>query len=167
MANPKVLMKTSMGDITLELDEKSAPKTVDNFLNYVLEGFYEGTIFHRVIPGFMIQGGGMTPEMVQKPTNSPIKNEATNGLSNLKGMVAMARTSDVDSATAQFFINTVDNLFLNHKRRTPDEYGYCVFGWVAEGMDVVAKIEKVATGSNGFHQDVPKEPVVILSVEAL
>lgn len=167
MANPKVLLKTTLGDITLELDEKAAPKTVDNFLNYVLEGFYEGTIFHRVIPGFMIQGGGMTADMVQKPTNSPIKNEASNGLSNLKGMVAMARTSEVDSATAQFFINTVDNLFLNHKRRTPDEYGYCVFGWVTDGMDVVSKIEKVPTGSQGFHQDVPKEPVVILSVEAL
>ncbi len=167
MANPKVLFKTTHGDITIELDEANAPKTVDNFLNYVLDGFYEGTIFHRVIPGFMIQGGGFNKDMVQKPTRSPIKNEATNGLSNLRGTVAMARTSDVDSATCQFFINTVDNLFLNHKRRTPDEYGYCVFGWVSEGMDVVQKIEKVVTSSSGFHQDVPKEPVEITSVEAL
>ncbi|TLN05571.1 peptidyl-prolyl cis-trans isomerase [bacterium] len=167
MANPKVLLKTNFGNITLELDEKNAPKTVDNFLNYALEGFYDGTIFHRVIPGFMIQGGGFSADFVQKPTKAPIKNEATNGLTNMKGMVAMARTSEVDSATAQFFINTVNNPFLNHKSRRAEEFGYCVFGWVSEGMDVVEKIEKVKTSSRGMHGDVPVDAVVIESVECL
>lgn len=167
MANPTVKIKTNLGDITVELDEKAAPKTVDNFLNYVLEGFYDGTIFHRVIKGFMIQGGGFTVDMQQKPVNPPIKNEAANGLMNKKGTIAMARTSDVDSATAQFFINTVDNAFLNHRKKTAEEYGYCVFGWVTSGMDVVEKIEKVATGRVGYFDDVPKEAVVITQVEAL
>jgi cyclophilin family peptidyl-prolyl cis-trans isomerase len=167
MANPKVLIKTNFGDITVELDEKAAPKTVDNFLTYALDGFFNGTIFHRVIPGFMIQGGGFTPDFVQKPTRAPIKNEAANGLMNTKGTLAMARTSDVDSATAQFFINTVDNAFLDHKRKTTDGYGYCVFGWVTEGMDVVGKIEKVATTQKGMHSDVPANPVIIESVEPI
>lgn len=167
MANPRVQLKTSLGDITLELDEKNAPVTVDNFLQYALEGFYDGTIFHRVIPGFMVQGGGLTPDMQEKPTRAPIKNEATNGLRNLKGSVAMARTDVVDSATAQFFINTVNNDFLDHKRRTKEEYGYAVFGWVTEGMDVVERIEKVATGSSGPHSDVPLTPVIIQAVECL
>lgn len=167
MANPTVKIKTTLGDIVVELDEKAAPKTVDNFLNYVLEGFYDNTIFHRVIKGFMIQGGGFTTDMDQKKTNPPIKNEAANGLMNKKGTLAMARTSDVDSATAQFFINTVDNAFLNHRKKTAEEYGYCVFGWVTAGMDVVEKIEKVATGRVGYFDDVPKEPVVITGVEAL
>lgn len=167
MANPRVQLKTSLGDITLELDEKNAPVTVDNFLQYALEGFYDGTIFHRVISGFMVQGGGLTPDMQEKPTRAPIKNEATNGLRNLKGSVAMARTDVVDSATAQFFINTVNNDFLDHKRRTKEEYGYAVFGWVTEGMDVVERIEKVATGSSGPHSDVPLTPVIIQAVECL
>lgn len=167
MANPRVQLKTSLGDITIELDEKNAPVSVDNFLQYALEGFYDGTIFHRVIPGFMIQGGGMTPDMQEKPTRAPIKNEATNGLRNLKGSVAMARTDVVDSATAQFFISTVDNDFLDHKRRTKEEYGYAVFGWVTDGMDVVARIEKVQTGASGPHQDVPLTPVMIEAVECL
>lgn len=167
MANPRVLLKTSMGDIEIELDEKSAPLSVDNFLQYALEGFYDGTIFHRVILGFMIQGGGLTPDMQEKPTRPPIKNEATNGLRNLRGAVAMARTDVVDSATAQFFINTVDNPFLDHKRRTKEEYGYAVFGWVVAGMEVVERIGKVPTGANGPYQDVPALPVVIQAVECL
>ena len=167
MANPRFRLKTSAGDITVELDEKSAPVSVDNFLQYALEGFYDGTLFHRVIPGFMIQGGGFTPDMVEKPTRPPIKNEATNGLRNLRGSLAMARTQMVDSASAQFFINTVDNAFLDHKRRTPDEFGYAVFGWVTEGMDVVERIEKVPTGTRGAYQDVPLTPVVLVAVECL
>ncbi len=167
MPNPKVRLKTSLGEITVELDEKNAPKTVDNFLQYALDGFYDGTIFHRVIPNFMIQGGGMTPKMEQKETRAPVKNEATNGLTNLRGMLAMARTSDVDSATAQFFINLVDNHFLNHKSRSAEGFGYCVFGWVTEGMEVVDEIAKVPTGRVGYHDDVPKSPVVIEAVECL
>jgi cyclophilin family peptidyl-prolyl cis-trans isomerase len=167
MANPRVQLKTSLGDITIELDEKTAPVTVDNFLQYALEGFYDGTVFHRVIPGFMIQGGGMTPELLEKPTRAPIKNEATNGLRNLRGSIAMARTDVVESATAQFFINTADNAFLDHTRRTKEEFGYAVFGWVTEGMEVVDAIAKVATGAVGAHQDVPQTPVVIHSVECL
>jgi cyclophilin family peptidyl-prolyl cis-trans isomerase len=167
MPNPRVRLKTSLGDITLELDEKSAPATVDNFLQYALEGFYDGTIFHRVIPDFMIQGGGLTPDLVEKPTRPPIKNEATNGLRNLRGAVAMARTSQVDSATAQFFINTVANPFLDHKRRTPEEFGYAVFGWVTEGLEVVDRIAAVPTGSSRGYDDVPQTPVVIEAVECL
>lgn len=167
MANPRVLLKTTLGDITVELDEKNAPVTVDNFLGYALEGFYDGTVFHRVIPDFMIQGGGLTPDLQEKPTRPPIRNEATNGLRNLRGSLAMARTSDVNSATAQFFINTVDNAFLDHRRKTADEYGYAVFGWVVAGMEVVDRIAQVPTGSMGPHQDVPTTPVVIQAVECL
>jgi cyclophilin family peptidyl-prolyl cis-trans isomerase len=163
--NPLVRMTTSLGVITLELDETAAPKTVENFLDYALEGYYDGTIFHRVIPKFMIQGGGMTPDMAQKPTKAPIKNEAANGLLNLRGSVAMARTSEVDSATSQFFINLVNNSFLDHKRKTPDGYGYAVFGWVTEGLEVLDAIAKVPTGRSGMHDDVPLTPVVIEKVE--
>ncbi|MBE0618954.1 MAG: peptidyl-prolyl cis-trans isomerase [Proteobacteria bacterium] len=167
MANPKVRLKTTLGDITLELDEKSAPVTVDNFLQYALEGFYDGTVFHRVLPDFMIQGGGLTPALEEKPTHAAIKNEAVNGLRNLRGSVAMARTGEVDSATAQFFISTVNNPFLDHRRRTREEFGYAVFGWVTEGMDVVDRIAQVPTGPVGPHEAVPKTPVVIEAVECL
>ena len=159
---PKVLLETSMGNIKLELFEKDAPLTVANFLAYVDEGHYDSTIFHRVIPGFMIQGGGFTRDMNQKATREPIKNEAKDAGSNTRGTIAMARTMIVDSATCQFFINTVDNDFLNYKNSSPQGFGYCVFGHVIEGMDVVDKIEKVQTTSRGGHQDVPVEPVIIL-----
>ncbi|HWP93721.1 MAG TPA: peptidylprolyl isomerase [Thermodesulfobacteriota bacterium] len=155
-------MTTSLGDIKIELYPDKAPITVENFLSYAKDGFYNGTIFHRVIPGFMIQGGGFTPNMEQKPTKSPIKNEADNGLKNEPGTIAMARTSVVDSATSQFFINQVDNQFLNHGSR---DFGYAVFGKVVEGMDVVNKIAQVKTGRVGPFQDVPLEPVVIESVK--
>jgi cyclophilin family peptidyl-prolyl cis-trans isomerase len=167
VANPRVRLKTSLGGITVELDEKNAPVSVDNFLQYALEGGYDGTIFHRVIPGFMIQGGGFTPDMQERPTRTPIKNEATNGLRNLRGSLAMARTDVPDSATNQFFINTVDNPFLDHRRRTKEEFGYAVFGWVTEGMDVIDRIAKVPTGTSAGHQDVPVSPVLIESVECL
>ncbi len=160
-SNPVVLMETSMGNITIELDAVKAPITVENFLGYVRDGFYEGTIFHRVIKDFMIQGGGMTADMGEKKNKAQIKNEADNGLSNDRGTLAMARTQVVDSATSQFFINTVDNDFLNHQSKTPAGYGYAVFGKVTEGMDTVDAIRQVATGNKGFHQDVPAEPVVI------
>lgn len=163
--NPQVLLKTSMGAIRLELFEDKAPVTVKNFLQYVESGHYDGTIFHRVIPSFMIQGGGFTPEMKQKDTRDPIRNEAANGLENDDLTVAMARTSVVDSATAQFFINVKDNDFLNHKDKTPQGYGYAVFGKVIEGADVVEKIEGVPTGAKFGHQDVPLDPVVIESAE--
>ena len=159
---PKVLLETSMGNIKLELFEKDAPLTVANFLAYVDAGHYDSTIFHRVIPGFMIQGGGFTPDMNQKATREPIKNEAKDAGSNTRGTIAMARTMIVDSATCQFFINTVDNDFLNYKNSSPQGFGYCVFGHVIEGMDVVDKIEKVQTTSRCGHQDVPVEPVIIL-----
>jgi peptidyl-prolyl cis-trans isomerase B (cyclophilin B) len=159
-----VLMETSMGLITLELYADKAPVTVANFLQYVDAGFYEGTIFHRVISNFMIQGGGMTASMKEKPTQAPIINEAANGLSNLTGTVAMARTGDPHSATAQFFINVGDNLFLDHKAPTPEGFGYCVFGKVVDGMDVVEKIKRVRTKRLGFHEDVPADPVSINSV---
>jgi len=159
--NPVVLMETSMGEITIELDATNAPLTTTNFVEYVTSGFYDGTIFHRVIDGFMIQGGGMTSDMKEKKTRAPIKNEADNGLANARGTIAMARTQVVDSATAQFFINVNDNGFLDHKGKTPSGYGYAVFGKVIEGMDTVDAIRKVATGNKGMHQDVPKEPVVI------
>jgi len=165
--NPMVVMSTSMGDIKIELDEKKAPITVKNFLAYVEDKFYDGLIFHRVIKNFMIQGGGMDPEMKEKPTKGPIKNEAGNGLKNLTGTLAMARTNVVDSATAQFFINTKDNDFLNHKDETQRGFGYAVFGKVVEGMDVVRKIEGARTGNRGMHQDVPVEPVVINSVRVV
>ena len=165
-ANPVVVMTTSKGEIQIELNQEKAPKTVANFLSYVDDGFYDGTIFHRVISNFMIQGGGFTPEMHQKDTREEIENEADNGLGNEKGTVAMARTSDPHSATAQFFINAADsNDFLNHRGKTPQGWGYCVFGKVVEGLDVVDAIRQVDTGSRGMHQDVPTEPIVIESVK--
>ena len=158
---PSVLLKTNHGDITLELDAAKAPKSVANFLAYVKSGHYDGTIFHRVIDNFMIQGGGMTAGMKQKSTLDQIENEANNGLKNDRGTIAMARTSDPHSATAQFFINVNDNDFLNHTAPTPQGWGYAVFGKVINGMDVVDKIKKVKTGNAGYHQDVPTEDVVI------
>lgn len=154
-----VVMTTSHGEITIELDAEKAPITVENFLAYVDEGFFDGTIFHRVIPGFMVQGGGMTEDMIQKKGHAPIKNEADNGLKNLRGTLAMARTADVNSATSQFFINLKDNAFLDHGSR---DFGYAVFGRVIEGMDVVDAIAAVQTGNRGMHQDVPVEPVTII-----
>jgi cyclophilin family peptidyl-prolyl cis-trans isomerase len=162
--NPSVLLETSKGEILIELDAVKAPVSVANFLSYAREGFYDGTIFHRVIKGFMIQGGGMTADMKQKATKAPIKNEAGNGLKNKTGTLAMARTSEVDSATAQFFINTADNKFLDHGGSSPSAFGYAVFGKVVDGMDAVWAIEQVATGSTGMHQDVPKEAVTINKV---
>lgn len=162
--NPVVLIKTTMGDIKIELYSDKAPKTVANFLEYIKSGNYKNTIFHRVIPGFMIQGGGFTKDMQQKPTKAPIKNEADNGLKNEKGTIAMARTSDVDSATAQFFINTVNNSFLDFKDKTSRGYGYCVFGKVIDGMPIVEKIEKVKTETKGGHQNVPVDAVEITDI---
>ena len=156
-----VKLETSLGDITLELDEKNAPITTANFLQYVKSGFYDGTIFHRVIKGFMVQGGGMKSGLIEKPTNEPIKNEADNGLANLTGTIAMARTMVADSATAQFFINCNDNDFLNHTAKTQQGWGYAVFGKVTEGMDIVRKIEAEATGNQGHHADVPEQEVTI------
>jgi len=161
-----VLISTSLGDIKIELYEKEAPETVKNFLSYVNDKFYDGTIFHRVIAGFMLQGGGFTPDMQQKPTKPPIKNEAGNGLTNDTYTLAMARTSVPDSATSQFFINVKSNDFLN-REKAQDGVGYAVFGKVIEGMDVVSKIEKVQTGRKGMHGDVPVEPVVIKSVTVI
>jgi cyclophilin family peptidyl-prolyl cis-trans isomerase len=158
---PLVMLATSKGEIRIELDPEKAPVTVENFLAYVDEGFFDGTVFHRVIPGFMVQGGGFTPEMEQKKTRSPIKNEANNGLRNERGTLAMARTQIVDSATAQFFINLADNEFLDHKGTDPRSYGYAVFGRVVSGMEVVDQIAEVATGTRGGHRDVPIESVVI------
>lgn len=157
-----VKLQTNFGDITLELDAEKAPVTVQNFLDYVAAGHYDNTVFHRVINGFMIQGGGMEPGMKQKPTRDPIKNEADNGLKNDKYTVAMARTNEPHSATAQFFINVADNDFLNFSSPTPRGWGYTVFGKVSAGHDVVDKIKGVKTGNAGFHQDVPKEDVVII-----
>ena len=163
----KVLVKTTKGDVTVALDAAKAPLTVANFLAYVDEGFYAGTIFHRVIDGFMIQGGGFTRDMQQKPTHAPVKNEAANGLKNKRGTIAMARTSVVDSATAQFFINVVDNGFLDFRAPTLQGFGYCVFGEVVDGMDAVDAIRAVRTGRAGYMTDVPVEPVEILSVERI
>ncbi len=163
--NPEVLISSSMGNIKIELFPKEAPLTVKNFLAYVKDGFYSGTIFHRVIPGFMIQGGGFAADMKLKPTGKPVKNEAGNGLKNDRGTVAMARTADPDSATSQFFINVVNNNGLN--RPMPDGNGYAVFGRVIEGMDVVDKIAAVKTGSKMFFQDVPVTPVVIKSITVI
>ena len=160
-SNPLIQMETSLGEIILELNAAKAPISVANFVAYAQAGHYDGTIFHRVIKGFMIQGGGMTPDMAEKPTNAPIKNEAINGLKNKVGTVAMARTGEVDSATAQFFINTVDNDFLDHQNTSVMGYGYAVFGKVTDGMETVDKIRQVATGNHGMHQDVPKDSVVI------
>ena len=157
-----VVLTTSMGAITLELDAKKAPKSVENFVAYVKAGHYDGTIFHRVMDNFMIQGGGFNDKMVQKPTKAAIKNEADNGLKNNKYTIAMARTNDPHSATAQFFINVADNEFLNFSSPTERGWGYTVFGKVTAGMDIVDNIKKVKTGNNGFHQNVPLEPVTIL-----
>lgn len=165
VTNPKVRMTTSAGIVEIELDAKRAPTSTENFLKYVDEGAYDGTIFHRVIPRFMIQGGGFTPGMKQKPTGKPIKNEADNGLKNTAGAIAMARTGDPHSATAQFFINTVDNPFLDHRDKSTQGWGYTVFGKVTSGMDVVKKIEAVPTGNRGMHQNVPREDVVIQKIE--
>ena len=161
MANPTVLLETTSGDILIELYADKAPATVENFLKYVNEGFYANTIFHRVIKGFMIQGGGLGPRMDEKATRVPVKNEADNGLSNERGTIAMARTMDPHSATAQFFINLVDNDFLNYSAPVPSGWGYCVFGKVVEGMDVVDKIAKVKTKSVGMHENVPTDMVLI------
>ncbi|MCL2635368.1 MAG: peptidylprolyl isomerase [Betaproteobacteria bacterium] len=160
-----IKLTTNHGVISLELDAEKAPKTVANFLSYVESGHYDGTIFHRVIKDFMIQGGGMTPDMAQKKTQAPIENEAANGLKNQRGSIAMARTGDPHSATAQFFINVVDNGFLDFTSPSGQGWGYCVFGQVTEGMDVVDKIRAVKTGSKGFHQDVPSEDVIIEKAE--
>jgi peptidyl-prolyl cis-trans isomerase B (cyclophilin B) len=160
-----VKLHTNHGVIGLELDAKSAPATVANFLQYVKNGSFDNTVFHRVIDGFMIQGGGFAPGMKQKPTQAAVKNEADNGLKNEKYTVAMARTSDPHSATAQFFINVADNAFLNHTAPTAQGWGYCVFGRVVEGKEIVDKIKKVVTGSRGMHQDVPVEDVVIERAE--
>ena len=162
-----VRLHTSFGPITIDLDTDKAPKTVANFLDYVKKGHYDGTIFHRVINGFMIQGGGFAPGMKQKPTGAPVQNEADNGLRNDKYTIAMARTSDPHSASAQFFINVADNAFLNHSAPTSQGWGYCVFGRVTEGMDVVDKIKAVATGRSGMHQDVPQQDVVIERAEVV
>lgn len=159
--NPHVKLQTNFGDMVIELYQEKAPKTVANFLKYTQEGFYDGTIFHRVINNFMIQGGGFEADMKQKPTHDPIENEANNGLKNDKYTLAMARTSDPHSATAQFFINVADNDFLNFTAPTSNGWGYAVFGKVVEGTDVVDKIKAVKTGNKGFHQDVPVEAVVI------
>lgn len=162
--NPVVVISTSMGDIKVKLNSEKAPVSTDNFLHYVKKNHYDGTTFHRVIPTFMIQGGGHLPDMKEKDTDKPIKNEATNGLSNMKGTIAMARTNEVDSATAQFFINVVDNKRLDHQPGNPDRYGYAVFGEVTEGMDVVNKIRDVKTTTKGEFENVPEEPVMIKSV---
>jgi cyclophilin family peptidyl-prolyl cis-trans isomerase len=166
--SPKVRIQTNLGDIVVELNREKAPKSVDNFLSYVNDGFYNGTVFHRVIDGFMIQGGGFTQDLQQKATKSPIENEADNGLKNDRGTIAMARTNNPNSATAQFFINVVNNDFLNHRNKTTRGWGYTVFGKVVEGMEVVDKIRKTPTGPSGpFRQDVPKTPVVIQSATVI
>lgn len=159
-----ILMTTTVGPMTLELDADNAPKTVENFLSYVSSGFYDDTIFHRVINNFMVQGGGFTADMEQKATQAPIENEANNGLKNTHGTIAMARTQDPHSATAQFFINVQDNDFLNHTGENMQGWGYAVFGKVTEGVDVLDKIRCVQTGSQAGHQDVPVEPIIIESV---
>lgn len=165
VVNPRVVVETSKGRIVIELFPQKAPATVQNFLAYVDAGFYTGTVFHRVIPNFMFQGGGLTADMQKKPTEKPVANEADNGLKNTRGSVAMARTSEPHSATSQFFINTADNEFLNHRGKTPQGWGYAVFGRIAEGMAVVDAISGVKTGSSGMFQDVPVEPVVIEKVQ--
>ncbi|MDQ8021770.1 MAG: peptidylprolyl isomerase [Moraxellaceae bacterium] len=162
-----VKLTTNHGEIVIALDAEKAPETVKNFLSYVESGHYDGTIFHRVINGFMIQGGGFTPDMEQKSTQDPIKNEASNGLKNDIGTIAMARTSDPHSATAQFFLNVADNDFLNFRNESVQGWGYCVFGKISEGLDVMNKIKGVKTGRSGFHQDVPAEAVVIEKAEVI
>ena len=163
-ANPVVLIETSMGAMKAELWADKAPGTVANFMAYVDKKYYDGLIFHRVIDGFMIQGGGFTPDMRQKATDKPIKNEASAALANDRGTLAMARTSDINSATSQFFVNLADNDFLNHKSKSPDGYGYCAFGELVDGLDVLDAIGKVETGSRGGHGDVPVETVEIKSI---
>ncbi len=165
--NPRVLIETSKGNITVELFPGNAPQSTGNFLNYVKTGFYDGLVFHRVIPGFMIQGGGMTPDLAEKPKNAPIRNEADNGLKNLRGTLAMARTMDPDSASSQFFINVADNYFLNHRGKSVEGWGYAVFGQVVDGMDVVDAIVAVPRGRAGPYDDVPNEPVVMRLVTVL
>ena len=160
-----VVLHTNHGDITLELDAENAPASTANFLQYVRDGHYDNTLFHRVIPGFMIQGGGMEPGMKQKPTRKPVANEATNGVKNKNYTVAMARTSEPHSATAQFFINVADNDFLDYTAPSANGWGYCVFGKVTGGRDIVDKIEAVPTATSGFHQNVPQQDVVILKAE--
>lgn len=167
MDMPYVELETTMGNIVIELNQEKAPNTVANFLEYVKSGHYDGTIFHRVIDGFMIQGGGMDANMTEKSTNAPIQNEADNGLKNEVGTIAMARTSDPHSATAQFFINVKDNSFLNFSGKNPQGWGYAVFGKVIEGMDIVNKIKGVPTGNYGFHADVPTTPVVITHAKVI
>nr|WP_312383494.1 MULTISPECIES: peptidylprolyl isomerase [unclassified Moraxella] len=167
MDMPYVELETTMGNIVIELNQEKAPHTVANFLEYVKSGHYDGTIFHRVIDGFMIQGGGMDANMKEKSTNAPIQNEADNGLKNEVGTIAMARTSDPHSATAQFFINVKDNSFLNFSGKNPQGWGYAVFGKVTEGMDIVNKIKGVPTGKYGFHADVPTTPVVITHAKVI
>ena len=167
MSLPQVCLSTSTGDFTLELFPEQAPQTVANFLQYVADSFYNETIFHRVIDGFMVQGGGMDADMRAKPTRTPVQNEADNGLTNQAGTVAMARTNDPHSATAQFFINVADNGFLNHRAKSSDGWGYCVFGRVTAGMDVVNIIKAMATTRRGGMQDVPQETVTILSATLL
>jgi cyclophilin family peptidyl-prolyl cis-trans isomerase len=167
-ADPQVELKTSMGTIVVELYRGKAPRTVENFLQYVADGFYDGTVFHRVIPNFMIQGGGFTSNFSQKPPRKPIRNEADNGLKNVVGTLAMARTPDPHSATAQFFINVAENKFLDFRFPTPEGYGYCVFGKVVKGMNVVERIAQVATGPGPApHRDVPLKPVIIESARVL
>ncbi|GCB45948.1 peptidylprolyl isomerase [Streptomyces sp. NL15-2K] len=163
----RVELTTNFGRIVIELNDAEAPKTVENFLTYVRNGHYDSTIFHRVIPGFMVQGGGFTPDMVQKPTMAPVQNEADNGLKNTAYTVAMARTSDPHSATAQFFVNVSDNDFLNFTAKNPNGWGYTVFGRVTEGQDVVDRITQVRTGSSRGHQDVPTQPVIIEGAKTL
>jgi|TARA_B110000238_G_scaffold200328_1_gene250046 peptidyl-prolyl cis-trans isomerase B (cyclophilin B) len=159
--NPKVQFETSKGNIVIELDAENAPLSVENFITYVKSGHYDGTIFHRVIPSFMIQGGGFDIDMKQKSTNATIQNEANNGIKNVKGSISMARTSAPHSASSQFFINVTDNSMLDFTSESPQGWGYAVFGQVVEGLDIVLTIEEVATGNQGGHQDVPLEPVVI------
>ncbi len=163
-ANQQVKLETSLGDIIIEVDAEKAPVSAKNFIDYVNSGHFNGTIFHRVIPGFMAQGGGFDKDFKQKSTNDAIKNEADNGLKNTRGTLAMARTSDPDSASSQFFINLKDNAFLDFKSKTPQGWGYAVFGRVIDGMDIVDKMAEQPTGSNGQHQDVPKTPIVINKV---
>ena len=165
--NPQVLLETSMGSIKIELFKEKAPITVRNFLSYVKDGHYDGLIFHRVIKDFMVQGGGMNENLEVKKPKFAIKNEATNGLLNKRGTLAMARTSVIDSATCQFFINTVDNAFLDHKGKRDEDFGYCVFGQVLEGLDVVDQIRAVKTGNKNGHSDVPVEPVFIVSARII
>ncbi len=166
-ANPMIKMETSKGTMTIELFADKAPNSVANFVSYVEDGFYDGLIFHRVIPNFMVQGGGMLPDMTEKPNKAPIKNEANNGLKNDRGTLAMARTQDPHSATSQFFINLKDNDFLNFTSETPAGWGYAVFGKVTDGLDVIDEIAKVKTGNHGAHGDVPLEPVMINKVTVI